>query len=72
MALVFILFRGLAKKKHYLTNDHWTLPYMLDEKTLMKKKKQPKFIKALASKDYMDFFIEKNITIKESALHQVS
>ena len=69
--MVLILFRGLAKKKHYLTNDHWTLPYMLDEKTLMKKKKQPKFIKTLASKEYMDFFIEKNTTMKDFAHHQV-
>ena len=67
-----ILFRGLAKKKHYLTNDHWTLPYILDEKTLKKKKKQPKFTKALASKGYIDFFLEENTAMKDFAHHQVS
>ena len=37
----------LSKKRTVIGVDHWVNPYLLDEVTLEKKRKQPKFVKKL-------------------------
>ena len=37
----------LSKKKTFIGVNHWVNPYLLDEATLEKKRKQPKFVKKL-------------------------
>ena len=55
-----LLNRNLIKAKHFLSPDHWGNSYILDEVTLKKKSKQPKFVKKLSTDPYAYYSREEN------------
>ena len=59
--------RNLIKAKGFLSPDHWGNPYILDEVTLRKKSKQPKFVKKLSTDPYGYYLREEN---QKTAIHE--
>ena len=52
--------------KHFLSPDLWGNPYILDEVTLKKKSKQPKFVKKLSTDPHAYYARKEN---REGSIH---